>query len=95
MQWPSCSPDLHSIENLWSILKRNIYSCGRQYASKDDLWDAILTAAKGISCFKDRSTPFDVIIIIYTKQSTPLAVNNCKIGVICLSLKRCQRASDL
>ena len=49
MQWPSCSPYLNPIENLWSILKRNIYSCGRQYASKDDLWDVILTAAKDIS----------------------------------------------
>ena len=48
MQWPACSPDLNSIENLSGILKRNIYSCGRQYASKDDPWDAVLTAAKGI-----------------------------------------------
>ena len=60
MQWPACSPDLNPIEyfymgfksgleNLWSVLKRNIYSCGRQYASKDDFWDAILNAAKDIS----------------------------------------------
>ena len=35
---------------------------------------------------KDFSTPFDVIMI-YTKQSTPLAVDNSKIAVIGLSLK--------
>ena len=49
MRWPACSPDLNPIENLWSILKRNVYSGGRQYNSKDDLWNAILTAAKDIS----------------------------------------------
>ena len=35
---------------------------------------------------KDFSTPFDVIMI-YTKQSTPLAIDNSKIAVIGLSLK--------
>ena len=49
MQWPACSPDLNPIENLWSILKRKLYSSGRQYTSKDDLWNAVLTAAKDIS----------------------------------------------
>ena len=41
---------------------------------------------------KDFSTPFDVI---YTKQSTPLAVDNSKIAVIGVSLKWRQRASIL
>ena len=48
MQCPVCSPDLKPIENLWSILKRKVYSCGRQYIGKKDLWDAILTASKDI-----------------------------------------------
>ena len=43
---------------------------------------------------KDFSTPFDVIMI-YTKQSTPLAVDNSKIAVIGFSLKWRQRASVL
>ena len=41
---------------------------------------------------KNFSMPFDVIMI-YTKQSTPLAVDNSKIAVIGLSLKWRQRAS--
>ena len=41
---------------------------------------------------KDFSTPFDVTMI-YTKQSTPLAVDNSEIAVIGLSLKWRQRAS--
>ena len=43
---------------------------------------------------RDLSTPFDVIMI-YTKQSTPLVVDNSKIAVIGLSLKWRQRASVL
>ena len=41
---------------------------------------------------KTTNTPFDVIMI-YTKQSTPLAVDNSKISVIGLSLKWRQRTS--
>ncbi len=48
MLWPPSSPDLNPIENLWSILKRNIYEGGRQLASKKLLWEAILTSCKEI-----------------------------------------------
>ena len=58
---------------------------------------------KNVKCFakisfvvrrKDSSTPLDVIVI-YTKQSMPLAIDNFKIAVIGLSLKWRQRASVL
>ena len=49
MKWPACSPDLNSIENLWSLLKRQVYRDGRQFSSKDALWEAILDAAHAIS----------------------------------------------
>ncbi|KAK3512212.1 hypothetical protein QTP70_001115 [Hemibagrus guttatus] len=48
MVWPPSSPDLNPIENLWSILKRNIYEGGRQFTSKQQLWEAILTSCKEI-----------------------------------------------
>ena len=37
MIWPSNSPDLNPIENLWSIVNRRVYADGRQYSSKDAL----------------------------------------------------------
>ncbi len=48
MVWPPSSPDLNPIENLWRILKRKIYEGGRQLASKQQLWEAILTSCKEI-----------------------------------------------
>ena len=49
MTWPPCSPDLNPIEQLWSILKRNVYTDGRQFTSKDDLWKKIIDAANTIT----------------------------------------------
>ena len=49
MRWPGYSPDLNPIANLWSILIRKIDSGRRQYTYKDDLWNAVLTAAKEVS----------------------------------------------
>ncbi len=49
MQWPSNSPDLNPMENLRSIIKRKIYSGGRQYNKLDELWAAIESAAKKIT----------------------------------------------
>ena len=41
MQWPAQSPDLNPIENLWSIIKRQVYPGGKQYSSVNELWQAI------------------------------------------------------
>lgn len=43
MVWPPSSPDLKPIEKLWSILKQNVYEGRRQFTSKQELWEAILT----------------------------------------------------
>lgn len=48
MDWPACSPDLNPIENLWAIVKRSVYSNGKQYSSKNSLWTAIQNAAKAV-----------------------------------------------
>ena len=45
MDWPANSCDLNPIENLWSLLKREIYIDGRQFNSKQDLWKAVKDAA--------------------------------------------------
>ena len=49
MVWPPYSPDLNPIENLWSIIKQEVYICGKQYNSKDELWNGVKDAASYIS----------------------------------------------
>ena len=49
MEWPPYSPDLNPIENMWSIIKRKVYASGKQFSSKDELWNVIKGAAKDIS----------------------------------------------
>ncbi len=65
MVWPPSSPDLNPIENLWSILKRNIYEGARQLASKQLLWEAILTSCKEIQAetLQKFSSSMDVRIV--------------------------------
>lgn len=41
LDWPSRSPDLNPIENLWGDLARRVYSHGRQYSSPIELRSAI------------------------------------------------------
>ena len=48
MVWPACSPDLNPIENFWSLLKRNVYEDGKQYSSKNCLWEAIQSCAAAV-----------------------------------------------
>ncbi|KAA8582089.1 hypothetical protein FQN60_008829, partial [Etheostoma spectabile] len=45
MTWPPSSSDLNPIENLWALLKCEIYTEGRQYTSLDNIWEALVAAA--------------------------------------------------
>ncbi|EYC44691.1 hypothetical protein Y032_0453g1711 [Ancylostoma ceylanicum] len=44
ISWPSCSPDLNPIENLWAIVARKAYANGAQYNTVKDLKKAVLSA---------------------------------------------------
>lgn len=48
MTWPPCSPDLNPIENLWSIMKCEIYKEGKQYTSLNSVWEAVVAAARNV-----------------------------------------------
>jgi len=41
LDWPSRSPDLNPMENLWSELTHRVYGHGRQYRNKRELETAI------------------------------------------------------
>lgn len=50
LPWPSRSPDLNPIENLWGILARAVYRNGRQFICVEDLKNAVKRAWEELSC---------------------------------------------
>ena len=44
LPWPSRSPDLNPIENVWGILVRDVYADNRQYQTVEELKTAIIRA---------------------------------------------------
>lgn len=53
IEWPSRSPDLNPIENLWSILKLKVYRNNKQYSSLHELEKAIKAAWREIDLERD------------------------------------------
>lgn len=47
--WPSVSPDLNPMENVWSLLVREIYANGKQYATISELKASIISHWKNIA----------------------------------------------
>ena len=46
MTWPLVSLDLKPLENYWSLLKREFYVGGKQYSSKESLWNGMVAITK-------------------------------------------------
>ena len=49
MSWPTCSPDLNPMENLWGVLVCQIYANNHQFQTEKDLKVAILEAWNRLS----------------------------------------------
>lgn len=47
--WPSKSPDMNIIENVWSMLARKVYENGRQYDTKEELKKAVEAAWQNLT----------------------------------------------
>ena len=48
MTWPPSSPDLNPIENLWGIIKADVYRGNKQFTNKNDLWNSIVESCRKI-----------------------------------------------
>ena len=48
------APFLNPIENLWALLKREIYSEGKQYTSLNSVWEAVVAAAQKVDSMNGR-----------------------------------------
>ncbi|OQS53406.1 tc3a [Ecytonucleospora hepatopenaei] len=48
LDWPSCSPDLNPMENLWGWIVQKVYDQCISYRSKKDLKNAILDTWRNI-----------------------------------------------
>ena len=42
LDWPSLSPDLNPMENMWAILSHKVYENGKQHDNKGELLGAIM-----------------------------------------------------
>ena len=49
MEWPSLSPDLNPMENMWAKMVKKMYTGGKQYVNTAELKKAILEAWNEIS----------------------------------------------
>ena len=59
--WPPVSPDLKiPLGIIEASLKRPTYSSGRQYNSKDELWDGIRKVAKSIGADQVQKLTYSV-----------------------------------
>ena len=48
LDWPSNSPDLNPVENIWSILTERLYRTKKAYNTKEKLWKNIIKEWKNI-----------------------------------------------
>lgn len=49
LPWPSKSPDLNPMENVWGIIVRRVYADGKQYGTAEELKAAIIQAWNSVT----------------------------------------------
>lgn len=72
ISWPTKSPDLNIIKNVWNQLVNEVYKAGRQFQSAVDLQDAIMVAWNNLQHSYIRSSfhsiPWRLISVIPNKS---------------------------
>ena len=77
MVWPPNSPDLNPIKNLWSCVKRKIYTENKQFTSVQVLRKAIVRAFRSITPSKIRT----LTSAVDTCLITTLKNGGCHVGL--------------
>ncbi len=49
VDWPSKSPDMNIVENVWGLLSRRVYQDGRQFTDEDELKECLIYEWKKLS----------------------------------------------
>lgn len=49
LPWPSCSPDMNPLENVWSLIVKKIYKRNFRPANAEELWEVIQNAWEELS----------------------------------------------
>ena len=76
MACQAVSPHINPIENLWSMLKKELYKKGKQYCTCDELWKAICDAGKRV----DREYIRNLTNSVDTRLCSVLEIKGAYIG---------------
>ena len=75
MDWPSLSPDLNPMENVWAILVRRVYAGGRQFHDVETLKETIFREWNNLSLNDlnpfSSSMPNRIFEVIHLLENNP------------------------
>jgi len=71
MQWPSHSPDLNPAENVFGLLARLVYADNRQFATVNDLEEAVIAAWDQL--------PYERIYEVINSMGARMVLGWCKL----------------
>ena len=86
IQWPSNSPDLNPIENLWGHISRQLYENGTQFHSVRELKSKLLSEWRRIYRVTKKSLPYFNFILHENKKNKNVCARTCRKLILLFSL---------